>query len=289
MKKRTFAALFFAALFLAACDWKNPFSSEEATSPESPNLSQSSAEEADASGLEKRTEEEEERMVAAAEGKFGAEIRSLDGFYYTDGKQVYFAYSSMGADDELRLVDGADAGTFEVIEMDGDDSWIRFGKDANYVYSDGERIEGVSGEDFEFLADPNGTPLYAKDANSVYMLYDDLMGGAGSLTHFIELEEADPATFEFFDHENRNSVNARYAHDDKQAYFGSKLIAGADGETFEHVQYSVAKDGENVYFLGEKVEGADPDSIEYAPGSCDTCYKDKNAVFECFNTCKIRE
>ncbi len=187
----------------------------------------------------------------------------------------------------------ADLNSFEVIGIVKglNDGSNLFAKDKNYVYRYGQKIEDVNGQNFEFLYNSAKVPLYAKDINSVYILYNDELGGKGSLENFEKLPSADPDSFQFFEHKNCQSTLALYSKDKNKAYFGHLPIENSNGLTFQHVALSVAKDKNRVYFLGKEVKNADPTTIQYIPdndNSCNTTYfKDKNNVYNCFNKCEI--
>lgn len=189
----------------------------------------------------------------------------------------------------------ADPSSFEVIGIVkglNSESYL-FAKDGNYVFKYSQKLDNVSGKNFQFIYDKEKRALYAKDDSNVFMLYNDDLGGKGSLDNWIKLENSDPKTFTFYEYTACQSTRAKYAKDKNNAYFGARLIEEADGSSFEYVALGVAKDKNNVYFLGNKVANADPMTIRYVPdsdNSCNTTYfEDKNYKYNCFNECKIIE
>jgi hypothetical protein len=187
----------------------------------------------------------------------------------------------------------ADPNSFEVVgvvkALNGETSL--FAKDKNYVFKFSQKLDNVNGGNFQFIFNKEKRALYAKDDNSVFILYDDHIGSNANLDSWVKLENSDPRTFIYYEHDTCSSISAQYAKDKNNAYFGAHLIKGADGSSFEHVALSVAKDKNNVYFLGNVVANADPMTIHFIPdsdNSCNTTYfEDKNYKYNCFNDCEV--
>lgn len=231
-----------------------------------------------------------ENVSDTASQETADKVIQLNEFYSKDGKNVYFVYGYVGGS-EMRILENADPDTFEFFKPLGGHYY--FAKDKSYVYRNGEKVNGVSGQNFEFLYGSRKDPLYAKDNKHVFILYEDLLSGHGNLNNFELLQNADPITFKFYEHNNCQSTNALYANDVNHAYFGSSLISGAEGKTFEHIALALAKDKNNVYFLGQPVKDSDPTTFEILVKEgqaldCSKIYaKDKNHVFNCFNECSV--
>lgn len=266
MKKSLFILLFSLPLVLSGCN-----NSDSQAVPDSPNTP-------DTNLSEPITDDQADA------------IEALNEFYAKNLKTVYYqGGEGLGQEPKLMELEGADASTFDIFAPLEN---IYFAKDKNHVYRQEEKLEGIDGGSFEFLMGANKKPLYAKDDKAVYILYEDMLSGKGSLLNFEKLADADPATFEFSEHDNCASTSALYAHDDVRAYFGSGKIESADGKSFEHLAYSFAKDNNRVYFLGEPIE-ADVASFEalYEEGEAPSCTemyaKDKDHVYKCFNECAV--
>lgn len=65
---------------------------------------------------------------------------------------------------------------------------------------------------------------------------------------------ANPATFK--------SLEDKYGHDDKHAFFEGEIIPEADGSSFKSLGEWYASDKNHVYLSGEKIEKADPNSFK---------------------------
>jgi hypothetical protein len=190
-------------------------------------------------------------------------------FVAKDNRKVY----SYG-----ELIDSADAQTFEFIDRE-------YYRDRFFVYSGTSVIEGLDPATFEiastiYSAPPNGD--YVKDANGAYLLTE--INGSFELK---KLEDADPDTFEVFDHDFRfvktrsfvyfygkkmpnvdpasfEIIHFQYFAKDKNAVYGIPLIdnpegifvtlAGADPAVFELLIYDFGRDKNQLYARGVFVD-----------------------------------
>lgn len=209
------------------------------------------------------------------------------GYEYVSYKgKIYFYDASCQAVPGYAEVDGADAGTFKVLnsEYANDKSncyrrnyVIRFAdpktfkvlsenyaKDGIAVYYDGVVVPGLDPENFEVVnynmwKNKSGN-YYPKDILDNRCLFDHLKGLMGDFGR------------------NENNV-----------YVGNEKIEGADPKTFSILGFGYSKDAQNVYYWKEKVPDADPKSmiildrglqITGADFIRPTVARDKNNVFQ---------
>src|SRR6478752_2814332 len=151
------------------------------------------------------------------------------GYHVRDG-QVYYLNAFPG---KAFAIDGADAGSFEV--LDGS-----YARDRDAVYLDGHRLDGADPATFARLVRPG----YAKHDHQVYVRG--------------QVISTDPGHFELLDGELSRDSRAVYwpdgsvLSDDPQHFM---VISDAD-------QYLFTRDGDSVHVNGNEVDGADPRSFK---------------------------
>jgi len=70
--------------------------------------------------------------------------------YKVENEKVYYEYWNEGSGQNNRLVESADAKTFQILDFDCDCSFY-FGKDKNHLYIDGEPIRDIDPNTFKFI------------------------------------------------------------------------------------------------------------------------------------------
>lgn len=106
-------------------------------------------------------------------------------------------------------------------------------------------------------------------------------GSDGSLVFYRTkvIEGADPESFE--------SIQQGFSKDEKHCFYRELLIQKADPKTFEVLDNEYSKDSKRVYFRSSILEGADSESFKVL----DRCYaKDRNDMYfegDAFKTCDI--
>ena len=164
-------------------------------------------------------------------------------------------------------IEDADAATFQMLGKRTD-----LAKDARRVYLEGRVIEGAdaatfaSTDMFDLGKDTKDyylrhEPLHVRDFASFKVLdanawrKDHHIWARDKLDYYVGTKAttiSDSASFEV--------VQAWYAKDAKQVYFGSAVLAGADAVTFQGCggeSGEFAKDAKQVYWQGQVVEGCD--------------------------------
>ncbi len=111
--------------------------------------------------------------------------------------------------------------------------------------------------------------LYAKDARGVYMrlLCNDV-------AFFVEIEEADPDSFEILNH--------CYSKDENRVYFTNVVITDANSKTFKVLDRNYSKDSIDIYFQQYAIVGADMGSFKIVSNNEKEGYysKDKEHLFQ---------
>ena len=194
---------------------------------------------------------------AVVVGSQGFEILQPEG--YAKNAQYVFHRAA--------VIEGADASTFQLLEKQGG-----LAKDAKRVYDAGAVIVGADPASFEQAGVGGlgrdkkdyylGTlPLHVRDVASFKVLdanairKDDRIWARDTLDYYVEMQAipiADPATFQV--------IEAWYAKDSRQVYFGSKVLDGADAASFQGIggeSGEFAKDARHVYCQGQVVEDCD--------------------------------
>jgi hypothetical protein len=82
--------------------------------------------------------------------------------YKIENDKVYYEYWNEGSGQGKRLIEEADAATFQTVEFDCDCSFA-FGKDKNHLFIDGELIKNIDPNTFKFI----GNYIF-RDKDSAY-------------------------------------------------------------------------------------------------------------------------
>ena len=90
--------------------------------------------------------------------------------YKVENREVYYEYWNEGSGQGKRLIEQADAETFQELSFDCDCS-LEFGKDKNHLFIDGEPIRNIDPNTFQFI----GNYIF-RDRDSAYFFgfYTDL-------------------------------------------------------------------------------------------------------------------
>ena len=187
-----------------------------------------------------------------------------------------------------------------------------YAKDKNHVYFKGKRITQADTESFQILdaswGHPNDRQHYAKDHENVYVrgkvlskadpktfrFYTDLGFSHDDQYVFFEdriLEGSDGATFEVIS-EMSSTMEALYARDQNQAYYGDKILTMADPKTLTGITLDLAKDHQHVYDRGKVVPNVHAETFEVIGPDNSKFFKDKDNVYSIIydnepNTLKI--
>ena len=205
------------------------------------------------------------------------------GYHVRDGA-VYYLNAFPG---KAFAVDGADAGSFEVLDRS-------FARDRHAVYLDGRSLADADPATFRLL-DRSG---YAADAHRVYLrdqvistdpehfeLLDGDLSRDGVAVYWPDgsVLSDDPEHFAVISntnhylftrdsdrvHVNGNPVagadprtfrviGGAYAVDGVRAFYFDGAVAGADALSLRHLEGAYAADGRAAYWMGQVIDGADP-------------------------------
>ena len=90
--------------------------------------------------------------------------------YKVENDKVYYEYWNEGSGQGKRLIEQADAATFQTVKFDCDCSFA-FGKDKNHLFIDGEMMRGIDPNTFKFI----GNYVFADKDNAYFFgFYNDL-------------------------------------------------------------------------------------------------------------------
>ena len=171
-------------------------------------------------------------------------------------------------------IDGADAKTFKLLDKDGT------ARDAEHVYSWGAMIEGADPDTFQRteLAHVGrdkkdffyfGKALHVRDVASFRILQDAdacsrqrerCIWARDKFDYYVDAQAKPIAHSESF-----QVIQSVYAKDNKNVYFGSSVLKGADATTFQGLggeSGEFTKDARRVYFHGEVLEGCDAGTFQ---------------------------
>lgn len=163
-------------------------------------------------------------------------------------------------------VPGADPATFKEVDF-------YIGQDKHRAYNKGIPTQI---KDYSKLTEV-GRLMYSDGTN----IYD---------SHFNILPKADVATFEH--------ISDNWYKDKSHVWWSSKLVAGANPETFQPVpaggfggDFNYGKDDKHVFWNDSIIQGADPGSFEkmtFPDGDSWTVF-DRNRIYEGKDSPKLRE
>lgn len=200
-----------------------------------------------------------------------ATFKAFDSTYAVDKSRVYL---------NGVVLDGADAGSFELIDRPG---WA---KDRDHVF---HRDRAISDDPahFELLAGD-----VAKDSRAVYwsdgsVLSEDPEHFAivSNADHYLftkdstavhvngnPIPDADPATFEV--------LQGAYARDGRSTFYFDGPIAGADLSSFRPLDGPYASDSAHVYWMGKTIDGANPSTFRVLNADFECSADDRRAYYQ---------
>ena len=186
-------------------------------------------------------------------------ITSCEKHYKVKKDSVYLIYCNEGSGYHKIPVIGADAKTFEVLELGHP---YLFGRDKNNIYIDEENLEGADPASFEYLGnnffrDKNRTyhshcygsvkiticPIPGVDPDKIKLIKGN-WAKAGNILIFCN------DTLTLSDIESFKLIKGDYGKTNTQILFETKVIKEADLATFEVVDYIRAKDKNHYYEYG---------------------------------------
>ena len=213
--------------------------------------------------------------------------RLAGGYEVKNGKVIYHTGMTGLGSTSNKVVEGADATTFEKLDR-------YYGRDKHRAYYRGDAIKNTHGPTFELLTKP-----YQKDKNHVFyagkvisdypkdfrILFSVKHNSGGGDTKFATdgrhvfksgskflPDEVDPASFE-------RIGNTRYFKDKNHVYDIASVVESADPASFEvnaRFNGTFSKDKNGVFFEGRRVEDIDLDSHRILDRYH---HKDKSAVY----------
>lgn len=153
-----------------------------------------------------------------------------------------------------RLIEGADAKTFKSV-------WEFYGVDKHHAFHADTLIPNSNGSSFEVL---NGN--FSRDGQD----------------YFFNERPLNVCDYESFEIHDFNGVQGNWlSYDDKCAYYMKGRIPLVDRKSFTILLGGYTKDKENVYLGTRIVEGADPESFEMIENTF--AGKDKHSCFNGFD------
>jgi hypothetical protein len=180
--------------------------------------------------------------------------------YAKDASHVYFSYQHAA-----NQIDGADPGTFTVLDQEG---W--YSKDRMHAYYFGAQIERADSASFKSL--PYG---YAKDDKRVYI--GTLEIPVTNVAVFEPLNHGfcdDPWRREgtgggqpskWFRRKTSALLASGWSRDASTIFYGANAMPKIDPKTFSDLGRYYAKDANNVYFAEKVIGGADPATFQIDP------------------------
>ena len=177
--------------------------------------------------------------------------------YHVKGDKVYQYTHSLEIWSDYEVV-GADPKTFEPITTS-------VGRDAKHVFHNCDLVHDADPYSFRLVGKE-----YWKDDSRVYWL-------SGCYTEVLKM--ADPKAFELLEDypwaadkkrvyydsvlvcardDGFEPVNSKWARDNKNYYFTTKVVRGIDGPTFEVLGEEYARDKNHVYFDRDVAADCDP-------------------------------
>ncbi|QNF33237.1 DKNYY domain-containing protein [Adhaeribacter swui] len=179
--------------------------------------------------------------------------------YKVEDEKVYYEYWNEGSGQNKRLLEHADAKTFQILSFDCDCSF-KFGKDKNHLYIDGELIKNIDPHTFQFI----GNYIF-RDKDSAYFFgfYNNLNNCAikGIRPDDIELIEYPWAkagnilihggdTLFLDDINDFVPIDRDWGKTKQYVINGSQIIYGADVKTFKVINGYSGEDKEYKYEFG---------------------------------------
>jgi len=160
-----------------------------------------------------------------------------DSSYGKDEDNVFYTSFSVVKMDEVKIIDGADPDTFEILKAP-------YSKDSNNVFYSFISVKDVDVDTFEALG-----LSYAKDEDGVYYCKEI---NPVNINCFV-VEGADTNTFEILMGSDDNHYIG--AKDKNYIYSDGRLIHNSDSSTFEVTSTFNARDKNNSYLISCGMDG----------------------------------
>lgn len=180
--------------------------------------------------------------------------------YKIEDDKVYYEYWNEGSGQNKRLLEQADAKSFEPISFDCDCSF-EFGRDKNHLFINGDPIKNIDPRTFDFM----GNYIF-RDKDSAYFFgfYNNLNDCVirGINPDGIELIEYPWAkasktllhggdTLFLIDVNDFTPIDKNWGKTSKYIIYENRIILGADVESFEVLNSHSGKDNRFEYEFGE--------------------------------------
>ena len=177
--------------------------------------------------------------------------------YKVEDDKVYYEYWNEGSGQGMKLMEDADAKTFESLEFDCNCSFD-FGRDKDHLFIDGKTIRDIDPKTFEFIGN-----YTFKDKDSVYFFgfYNDINDCA--------LKGVDPKKLKLLTYPWAKAGNI-LCH-------GSDTLTLSDIDDFVPIDEDWGKTKKYVISWNEILQGADPESFRVIDRSSG---RDKNHKYE---------
>jgi hypothetical protein len=180
--------------------------------------------------------------------------------YKVENNQVYYEYWNEADGQGKRLIESADANTFQKLDFDCHCSFD-FGKDKLHLYMDGEPISNIDPNTFKFIGNYVFTDKNAAYFFGFYNNINDcaikgvepgklqLLNYPWSKAENILIHGAD--TLLISDIDDFVPLDKDWGKTKKFVVYDSKILEGADPETFKIINSYTGKDKNNVYEFGK--------------------------------------
>ena len=180
--------------------------------------------------------------------------------YKVENNKVYYEYWNEGSGQGKRLIEQADALTFQKIDFDCDCDFD-FGKDKSHLFINGEPIKNIDPNTFKFI----GNYVFAdKDSAYFFGFYNNINECAikGIELNKLKLIEYPWSksgnklihgydTLTLDDIADFKPIDENWGKTKKYVINKSKILKGADPDTFKAINSYSGKDKNNTYEFGE--------------------------------------
>ena len=161
--------------------------------------------------------------------------------YKVENDKVYYEYWNEGSGQGKRLIENADATTFQTVEFDCDCSFD-FGKDKNHLFIDGEPINDIDPKTFKFI----GNYIFAEKGvkpNQIQLIKYPWAKAGNFLIHGNDTVYLD-------DIKDFVPIDEDWGKTKKHIINNNQILYGADVETFKVTSTFQGKDKRFKYEFG---------------------------------------
>ncbi len=180
--------------------------------------------------------------------------------YKVENDKVYYEYWNEGSGQGKRLIETADAKTFQKLQFDCNCNFD-FGRDRNHLFIDGGAIRDIDPNTFKFL----GNFVFAdKDSAYFFGFYNDINDCSikGIVLNKLQLMEYPWSkagnilihgydTLTLDDIADFKPIDEDWGQTKKYVINDNKILKGADPESFKVINSYTGKDKNNTYEFGE--------------------------------------